>query len=244
MACVYVLHLASSPEDIRYVGMTTRTAKERFNGHCSTSSRGIALPVYDWMRKYEGQVAFTTIADSLTLKEAQDLERSLITSYRLSSARLLNCNDGGEGGFNPSPETRRKISNASKGRTHSEETRKKLSDGKKGIPSKLKGKTFSEEHRKNMSDSQKGRVFSEEQKLKISESLKGKPAKNKGTTHTAETKKKISDGLKNSAKPRLKHSEETKKKMSDAHKGKIVSQEIKDKISKTLKEKVKIKPEP
>jgi hypothetical protein len=244
MACVYVLHLASSPEDIRYVGMTTRTAKERFKGHRSTSSRGFALPVYDWMRKYEGQVAFTTIADSLTLEEAQDLERSLIMSYRLSSARLLNCNDGGEGGFNPTPETRKKISNASKGRTHLEETRKKLSEGRKGKPSKLKGRTFSEEHRKKMSESQKGRVFSEEQKIKISESLKGRPAKNKGTTHTAETKKKISDSLKNSAKPRLKHSEETKKRMSNAHKGKIVSQEIKDKIRKTLKEKVKIKPEP
>ena len=52
-------------------------------------------------------------------------------------------------GKHHSAETRKKLSEASKGRHHSAETRKKMSEAHKG-------KQFSEEHRKNLSESLSG----------------------------------------------------------------------------------------
>ena len=63
-------------------------------------------------------------------------------------------------------ETRRKISDAHKGKIVSEETRRKISDARKG-------KVASEETRKKLSRVRKGEKRSEESKRRISESLKG-----------------------------------------------------------------------
>ena len=99
-----------------------------------------------------------------------------------------------------SAETRRKMSEAKKGKKRSAEARKRISEGKKG---KKRG-PHSEEAKKRMSEAHKGKKrgpLSEEQKRKISEALKGKSK-----------------------------SEETKKKLSEAKKGKKLSEEHKRKI--------------
>jgi group I intron endonuclease len=86
------------------------------------------------------------------------------------------------------------------------------------------------ETRIKMSKSQIGRKHPEETKIKISESNIGKH------TCTKENKEKIS--LSNKGKKYFlgkHHTKETKKKMSDAKKGKIMSQEFKEKISKIVK---------
>ena len=61
-----------------------------------------------------------------------------------------------------------------KGKKRSEETKKKMSDAAKGKPSHRKGKHLSEEHKKNISESSKGKKMSEEAKKKMAESKKGK----------------------------------------------------------------------
>ena len=100
---------------------------------------------------------------------------------------------------NISDETRKKMSEAKKGRTSnrkgvtlSAETRKKMSEPKKG----KKLKPFSEEHRKKISESLKGCTRSEETRKKISESKKGRTSPRKGVTLSAETRKKISEAMK------------------------------------------------
>jgi hypothetical protein len=212
MACVYVLHLASSPEDIRYVGMTKyETAEKRFKVHLNASKkpRNSPLPVYDWMRKYEGQVTFTTIADSLTLEEAQNLERSLITSYRLTTVRLLNCNDGGNGAFNPTPETRKKIGDSRRGKPgkpNSPEARAKISDA-------LKGREFSDEWRHKLSEAKKGKKLSDEHKKNLG-------LAHKGIKHTEEAKKKMSDIRKARREFTPEERAEISRKISESRKGK------------------------
>lgn len=116
----------------------------------------------------------------------------------------------------------------------SEEHKKKLSDVHKGRISNAKGrhwkikdtskmhhtcwckgKKLSDEHRKNISESHKGYRMPDEQKRKIGIAHKG-----------------------NQYAKGFIHSEETRKKMSLSRNGKmpfIMTKEIKDKISKTLK---------
>ena len=104
----------------------------------------------------------------------------------LGTGILINGTDGGEGSSNPSPESRkrmsvakkgksipprskehiRKLSVAHKGKTHSEETKRKLSEINKG-------KTLSEETKRKLSEMNKGKTLSEETKKKISEAKKG-----------------------------------------------------------------------
>ena len=76
-------------------------------------------------------------------------------------------------GKTPSPETRRKLSEAHKGKTHSEETRAKISAAQKG-------KTLSPETRAKMSATRKDTPRSLETRAKISESLKGENSPNYG----------------------------------------------------------------
>ena len=71
------------------------------------------------------------------------------------------CNSG------HSVETRRKLSEAAKGKKISEETRRKLSEASKD-------KKHSEETRRKMSEAAKGRKHNEETRRKISEALKRK----------------------------------------------------------------------
>ena len=70
-----------------------------------------------------------------------------------------------------------------KGKHHSEETRRKISESTKGRSTWIKGKTISEEYRKKISESMKGKnkgkIRTGDTIKKISESMKGK---NKGKT--------------------------------------------------------------
>ena len=72
----------------------------------------------------------------------------------------------------PSEETKKKLSEAMKGKQKSEETKKKLSEANKGENNPNYGKHFSEETRKKMSEAQKGKHLSEETRKKISEAKK------------------------------------------------------------------------
>lgn len=98
--------------------------------------------------------------------------------------------------MNKSKESRKKMSEAHKGKHHTEETRRKISEAHKG-------KTHSDDTRK-----------------KMSEALKGENNPIFGKHHTDETKKKMSEAKKGKNHPLFgKHlSEETKKKMSEAQK--------------------------
>ena len=124
----------------------------------------------------------------------------------LGTGILYNMTNGGDGssGYFPSEETRRKLSEAHKGKTLSEETRRKIGEAGKGNTYSL-GKTASEETKRKMSEVRKGKTFSEEHRRNLSEALKNP---------SEEIRRKIGE----SNKRRI-VSAETRKKMSEAHKG-------------------------
>jgi len=115
----------------------------------------------------------------------------------------------------PMPEeTRKRMSEAKKGRSLSDETKRKISEAKKGKPGHSHSHPVSEETRQKMSLAAKGRVLSEETKRKMSLSKKGKPGHS--YSHSEETKHKMSEAKKGK-KPHP-FSDETKKRMSEAAK--------------------------
>lgn len=94
-------------------------------------------------------------------KEAlNDKEVYWIKHFDTVSPNGYNMNGGG-GNINPSEETRKKISETSKGRKQSEEHIKKRAET-------LKGKKISEERKQKISEAKKGKKLSEEHKAKLS----------------------------------------------------------------------------
>lgn len=130
----------------------------------------------NWLKslKREGLKPIITILISGILEqEAFELERLSIAGYKELFAPLTNLTGGGEGLFNPSAETRQKMSRIHKG--------KKLSEDHKNIISLThSGKIKSPEHRNKISMANSGKIRSEETKLKISMSKKGSIPWNKG----------------------------------------------------------------
>jgi group I intron endonuclease len=155
-------------------------------------------------------------------------------------------------GVKRSEETKAKMSQAQKGRTHTEETKKQISETKKGhevsettrtkIGETQKGRTLSEEHRQKVSEAMKGHEVSENTRAIISEALKGN-TNSEGRTYSEETCRKISEALEGNTNAKgHKRSEETKTKISKSlkgrpahNRGKPMSEAQKAKIGKANK---------
>ena len=192
------------------------------------------------------------LKQNLTEEDAFKHEIYMISVFGrkdLGTGILRNKTDGGEGasGAIRSEETRRKYSQAKKGRKHSEEHRRKNSEARKGRRNPNYGKPRSEETRRKISEANRGKnygkfgenhpfygkSFSEEHRRKLSEA-------NKGRKHSEESKRKISEKNKgNTYALGAIHSEESRKKMSEAKKGKLFSEEHKRKLSEVSKGKNK-----
>jgi hypothetical protein len=96
---------------------------------------------------------------------AFELEKGLIKCLRASGVELTNFTDGGEGTSNPTPETRKRLSEAAKKRGVS----KACQEAK---VASIKGKSLSEEHKKKLKQAQTGKIFTEEHRRNISISAK------------------------------------------------------------------------
>lgn len=101
---------------------------------------------------------------------AYELERGLIKCLQRAGVRLSNLTEGGDGGRNPTAETRARMSAAAKKRGVSVACQLAKAAAKRGKPlsaehkDKLRqiasGRKFTEEHRRNISESAKKRGMS------------------------------------------------------------------------------------
>jgi hypothetical protein len=143
------------------------------------------------------------LKQNLTEEEAFRHEIYMIAVFGRKDLRtgiLHNLTDGGDGasGAIKSEKTRKKLSEANKGKNNpnygkslSEETKRKMSEVHKGKNNPNYGKSLSEETRRKMSEARKGenhpnygKSLSEETRRKMSEAQKGK-------TRSEEHKRKI-----------------------------------------------------
>ena len=182
-----------TPSGKRYIGITSKEYPEdrwrNGRGYIKDTPFGKAIEKYKW-----DNIQHNILFDDLTEKEAKWLENYLICYYwtfvGFKDSKGYNCTLGGEGkiGYVTSEESRRKNSEAHKGKHCSEETRRRMSESKKG-KTPWKGKHHTEESKMKIRESRKGIPRDEETKCKISEAHKGIP-------RDEETKRKIGEANK------------------------------------------------
>lgn len=183
-----VYELFIRPNEPRYVGQTRRGVVRRLQEHLGSAlvDKPI-LPVHCWIKSVGPKnVKIDILQVCQTFEELDEAEIFWIRTLRLAvDKRLLNVLDGGQGlhGFRHTDESKRKISEATKGVPKSAETRQRMSTARKGAGATWYGKTFTDEHRSRISAAIAGehnpfygKRHSDETKKKISKSKKGKPS--------------------------------------------------------------------
>lgn len=206
-----------------YVGQTRQKLEVRIRGHKNCKvKRGIDAAI----RKYGFENFTVEVLEICHVELLDEREIFFIRELGTKAPNGYNLTDGGDGGSNPSEETRAKISASRKGIHHSEETRARLSTahtGKKHTPETLAkmseaqsgkkngfyGKHHSQETREKISANERGKTLSDETKAKIAATLTGIKRSpetcakmsaarkgKKGKPHTPETKAKIAAALK------------------------------------------------
>jgi hypothetical protein len=136
------------------------------------------------VKKYGKENILIGMFDCSSSSIAYELERGFIKCLRRSGVELTNFTDGGEGGSNPTPEARKRLSEAAKKRGVSEACHIAKVAAKKGKPLSeeqkakqslsMKGIVFTEEHRANIRASAKKRGMSKEIQEKAWAALRGR----------------------------------------------------------------------
>lgn len=233
-----------------YIGFTSKTVEERFEGHIRESKGNSNLHLYQAIRKYSQEnFIIETIYESLDADHTLNImEPYFINEYNTFFGEGYNMSEGGR-----APPSR-------KGCQISEETKKKLSLINAGKNNPFYGKHHTEEAKQKNREAHIGNPCSEETKKKLSlintgtnhpnygkkrsEQTKKKIRLTKiGSKHTEETKQKMkgripwNKGLVGENNPMfgIPRSEEVKKKIGLANTGKNHSEETKRKISLTKK---------
>jgi group I intron endonuclease len=161
---VFVYLITNLINGKRYVGQTSKSLEHRFKGHCANES-GCWL-LNQAIQKYgANNFSIEPIIEVDTKILANEFEIELIIRYCSKAPNGYNLTDGGDGCFNPSLETREKLSKWQKGRKFTLEHRQKLSEAAKRHRS-------SEGVREQMSKRQILRMSNQDNRNALSETLK------------------------------------------------------------------------
>jgi group I intron endonuclease len=152
-----IIYKATGPGGKVYVGQTTYSLKKRRSNHKFMSLKGDHRNVFQIALLDEGFDNFTweQIDTAETAEELNNKEMEWIAFYKANDPQYgYNISKGGPGtGYSPS-----------------EKTRKKVSEALKGKPAWNRGRigVYTEEQLKHMSKAQKGRIITDEHRHKIS----------------------------------------------------------------------------
>jgi hypothetical protein len=156
-ASIYFL-LDPLTREVRYVGMTVYSLKDRLNGHLRY--KGKDHKSY-WIKslKDRGLIPEIVLVKTVSIDDRADEEQKMIGIMRDLGARLTNSTKGGVGAL---------------GYKHSAEAKDRMSRSKKGKPSPKKGMPISEEQRAKLSESTARQMQDPERRAAISRVHKGK----------------------------------------------------------------------
>lgn len=173
MGCLYRITTPSGA----YVGITAKTASERFAVHAYEAARGSRGRLYNAMRKHGTE---TATVETLVIADDWgylcDLEKQAIAALGTRSPLGLNMTDGGDGaspgsahhaGFKHSDEARAKMSAARLGKPRKAETKAKISAALMGN-TRSSGRQLTEEHKRQISQANRGKRWTDEQRARMS----------------------------------------------------------------------------
>lgn len=191
---VAVYSLSSTRDnEIRYIGQTARSLKQRLSQHKSYAVKMRQTAVHKWIAR-EMADGFALQITALTERAVwNETEIALIAQYRANGARLLNHTDGGEGTVGlrlvgrkrPDLAERNRKLKGMPGRKHTEEAKAKMSEihtGKKcpwniernkaraGLP----GHPHTKEFKEALAQRSRGLTVSDETRAKISAANSGR----------------------------------------------------------------------
>ena len=167
-----VIYKFTFPNGKIYVGQTSQRLRSRLAKHCCENEDTFKCRAINKYKSFKCEILYQ--GDDLDIQEIK-----FIKQYNSIDRNFgYNLESGGNLNKIVSEESRRKMSEAQKGRTISEEHKRKISESNKG-------KIFSEETKLKISEAHKGMKYSEESKRKMSEAHKGR-------VHSKETKLKMS----------------------------------------------------
>lgn len=130
--CVVYGLFSSRDNELRYIGQTTLSIKQRFSQHKSYSKKK-KTAVHKWFSREVNEgydIEMRVLIDDAIMHES---EKSMIASHKLAGARLLNHTDGGEGTLGWKGNLGRKRPDLSK--------RNKENRGKPGHPMSIENET-------------------------------------------------------------------------------------------------------
>lgn len=163
-----------------YVGQTTKDVNERLRGHrnkatCKTPGR---LPITLAIRKHGWSAFDKFVLETCDTVEALDAaERYWITHYDCLAPQGYNLESGGGKAIREiHPETRRKLSEASRGRTMSEEAKLAIGNARRGHVKTEEEREFRSRLMKERGvkpPSRAGSTNSDEQKAKYAKTMSG-----------------------------------------------------------------------
>lgn len=207
----YTVYMHTTPNNKHYIGLTCQRPECRWNdgdGYKTQKLFWRAIKKYGWEN-----ISHTIIKDNISFEEAKQLEKDMIQYYQSNNPKYgYNLTSGGEGvtGVHLSDAQRKTISERMKNRIVSKETCKKISLSKRG-----KKIHFTEEQLKAIGERAKHIHHpkrTEEQRTYMSEVAKKMYANGEKPHH---------------CKP---HTEEAKRKISEKQKGRVISDETKEKL--------------
>ena len=178
----YVYKITNTINNKSYIGISIyEPEKGRIEDHLS--GRGNRI-IANAVEKY-GKDAFTyeILEENVFDELLRDLEVVYIANYNTVAPHGYNLTHGGGGTGKHSEVSRRKNSEAHKGKRLSPEHRRKISEGNRG-------KTMSAKARRKMSESKKGE----------NNPSFGKKPHNFGKSHSENTRRKMSESKKNNRK--------------------------------------------
>lgn len=125
---VYAL-LDPTTKEVRYIGKTHRTARQRLNRHLTDWYLKGDTHKERWIRKLLSAGLCPVIVEletCLSASELNEAERRYIALYRLAGAKLTNMTDGGDGGGSHTAESKEKIRQALTGKPKTAQHRLKV----------------------------------------------------------------------------------------------------------------------
>ena len=189
----------------KYIGQTTRTLKERIGN----DGKGYSYYIGQAIKKYGWENFETEILEEIESEDLNELHLKLdereiywIVFYDTTNTGY-NITEGGNSSLAWTDSMREKLSKTNKGHPVSDETKRKISEANKG----RKRPPVSEETRKKLSEankrrktfgSRKGQKTSEETKKKLSEAHKGKKMSKESMEKRTKTRRDKYNGNYNS----------------------------------------------